>query len=241
MNPKFTRISNGSKRRDSKRNFIFLASIILGLTLFSLLVIQSMGEIMNTSVIAKSGITPDGFQLRLGLSTTVLPYGGSVNVSVFEYNTLSKVNNVSAASDWALSAFADWGCPQSSSAPIAFALYEGRYTTTNISGATALPLTPPGFGGGCPERDYASFTFNPESATMTATLRMGSATASQVSSAMSMSTSMIIHGFYSTTLTQRIGPNGSSFPALIHFTSGEYTVAGGDEWGDLVLSYLEVA
>jgi|SRR5579875_2248533 len=187
----------------------------------------------------QSAQAPNGLQLRLYLNATQISTGGAINASLIVYNTLTRTNSITAASDWVLSSVANGPCPLADAPPMSLAVFLGYYTQTNISAAVPLPLDPPGYQSLCPPRNFASFSFEPSSSTATAIGASANSTVFHLSLTGPVSASTILTGYYSTTKSE-IGPNGSSIPAFILFPSGTYTLVSGDEWGNIIFSYFEV-
>ena len=112
-----------------------------------------------------------------------------------------------------------------------YAIFQGYYILSNITGAVPLPMFPPGFALSCPALLFSSFEFRP--ASDVATVTGGVLDGREIT----LGASVGVPGYYST--TPQVLTNGSSY-TILHFKQGAYTVVAGDEWGDLAISHFEV-
>lgn len=174
-----------------------------------------------------------GLEFVLTLNSTMIRSGEAINVSMAVSNVLPKVNNVSTEKDWALPALLRWWpCTGISPAPMYFAMFQGYYTMANVSSATPLPFFPPGSAASCPaSRSPNYFLFEPSGDEV---IGFGGH--------FSMTTSESENGYYSTTEVASYEPNATqgTVPAFLSFSPGVYTIAAGDEWGDVVTLHLVV-
>jgi hypothetical protein len=150
---------------------------------------------------------------------------GSVMVSMVadEYNTLPRVNNVSASSAFALDGLSLGSCGRYAS-PYGVALYGGAYSAANLSLAQPLqiyPIVP------CPMfiRLVTGYLFQP--ASDTALILPGSGNATEMLSMVNAT------GLYSS------GAGMLSSP--VPLPPGTYTAAAGDEWGAVVAIQFTIA
>ncbi len=96
-----------------------------------------------------STVSPQGLQLQVELNTTAIRTGGALTAQVLLFNTLAR--NLSLVPDYsAMKELAkwDWDLSLCGSSPVydafSFALFQGHYTSANISLATGpLRLAPP--------------------------------------------------------------------------------------------------
>jgi hypothetical protein len=162
-----------------------------------------------------SASAPDattGLSLNLNLSTS---YNGWVILTVYEFNTLDRTNNVSAAGSWPSNASLFQWVQELYEANVGMAGYEilqGNYGVSNFTQGTALWLQPPpsllgccGLGEGSP----TSYAFQP------------------------LSEANVLSGSYAGYFV-----GGSTYTP---FSPGTYTVLAGDEWGDVAILHFTVA
>ena len=83
-----------------------------------------------------------GLQLRLSINTARLTAGETLQIDVSEYNTLSTTNNVAAVNSWGIGSLALGPCKNTFVQPFGVAVFQGRFTTQNISQASALRIYP---------------------------------------------------------------------------------------------------
>jgi hypothetical protein len=164
-----------------------------------------------------------GLSLHLSLNATVMLSGDHLNITSWEFNTLNSYNELNQSNNWALPSLLDWWPCQSYKH---FQIFQGYYTISNITGAIPLPEFPPGFGAECPYVGNTSYLLAP----LSDLLVVGG-------SSEPFTSSWILSGYYPT-ITQTL-TNGSTYITL-PFTQGEYTVAYGDEWGDIVTASFMV-
>lgn len=171
-----------------------------------------------------------GLNLSLSLGSNLISPGRSVTVSLDEWNTLSTMNVVPSASDWPLPGLALGPC--GNNLPIGVEIAQGFYTSANISSAQSLQLNRPGMYG-CPVifTRISSYSFEPNSDEAAA---MGSCSANPCFTARIDWTTNTT-GYWTSGALLKLAS-----PAFSNFTQGEYTVAGGDEWGALVILHFIV-
>ncbi len=198
-----------------------------------------------------------GLQLELATNVSVIythpqfPNESSgILVLISLFNTLATSNNLSAAEEWALPDLSPGLCSNYNQ-PFGIDVMKGYYTSSNITSSTPLPLFAPSF---CPVYfPPAFFVFDPKS--------------NYVNTVSSPKTSILLVTNYSSTFTrtsttQYTNPLGDAEREIplsgycctevpnaegtgftyrsIPFTEGTYTIAGGDEWGDLLLMHFTV-
>jgi len=198
-----------------------------------------------------------GLQLELATNVSVIYVhpqfpneSGGILVLISLLNTLSTSNNLSAAQDWPLPDLSPGMCSNYNQ-PFGIDVMNGYYTSTNISNASPLPLFAPSF---CPVYfPPAFFVFDPksnyvnmESSPATSILLVTNSTSTITMTSTRQNTNPLgdaereipLNGYCCTEV-----PNsaGTSFTyGSIPFQVGTYTIAGGDEWGDLVLMHFTV-
>ena len=169
--------------------------------------------------------TSDSLQLRLSLNATIVAPGQSFAITVSEFNTLTTTNNVTAANSWALDGLELGPCGHSygpTQGPLGVEVFAGHYTATNISQAQPLAIFP--FPVGCPQfvRLITGFYFQPLSDAAYWLPSFGG-------NGTSVAGSVTVGSVYAA---------GAATGAPL--IPGMYTVAGGDEWGNLLLLYVQV-
>jgi hypothetical protein len=158
-----------------------------------------------------------GLQLTLGLNSTVLLSGQTLQVAVDEFNTLSTVNNVSASRQWPAQVSLG-SCTNLNFKPFGIAVYSGHVDAQNLSQATPLqifPIVP------CPMlmRLITGYDFQPSSAQAVILPSVGAAPSS-------MAANINVSSTYS----------GQPKP----LPPGPYTVLAADEWGAMAFLYFTV-
>ena len=132
------------------------------------------------------------------------------------------MNNVSRSSKWQLAALLNWTassslCPKWDN----FVIFMGYYNQVNISHATnPIIIVAPNAALMCPNRNYSIYFFEPMSTQVSVT---------SIGNTVSMNDSSVVPGHYS------VGAKSVS-----PFASGTYTIAGGDEWGQLDILHFRV-
>lgn len=164
--------------------------------------------------------SPDGLRLTLSLDSSTVMSGQPVTVEVSETNTLSSQLNISSSSRWPTVGLRTGSC-YASVYPFGFALFSGRYTQANLSGAAPLQVFP---AVPCPlfMRLVTGYLF--EAGGGSAVILPGTGPATL------MAVNATITGTY----------DGASSGGAQPLPSGTYTVVAGDEWGAVVFLYLDV-
>ena len=173
-----------------------------------------------------------GLQLLLSLNSTDFSQGQYVSVNITELNTLGQVNNLTKEGDWQVNSLALGPCG-TMNYPIGIAFFSGFYSASNISSATPLRLYAPG-SYACPMilADITTYSFQPMSDVANV---FGASTSSPFISNMNVTSEITQNGYWGSNNSSSV--NSSSFNS---FAPGVYTVAGGDEWGQLVLLHFIV-
>lgn len=181
-----------------------------------------------------------GLRLGLELSNAI----GGIDVTVDEYNTLNRVNNVTSASEWAI--YSNSLRDICDNQVVSFAVYQGNYGGGNFTTASPLILSSPGSGNICPELSPSVvYSFSPDSGVASAPAGAFGPTLASKNVTLSDSLS----GYFT------CGENVPSFrPAnasgvwicaqdtskAIPFPLGTYTVVALDQWGDVAVAHFEV-
>jgi hypothetical protein len=153
-----------------------------------------------------------GLSLNLNLSTS---YDEWVVFTVYEFNTLDRANNVSAAGNWPSNASLFQWVQEDYETNVGMAGYEilqGNYGLNNFTQGTALWLQPPPSLLNCcgmVEGPPTSYAIQP------------------------LSKANILSGSYAGYFV-----GGSTYTP---FSPGIYTVLAGDEWGDVAILHFIVA
>ena len=184
------------------------------------------------SVNSASSQSANGLSLSLSLdSKTYLP-GREVSIVIAVKNTLSIENDVSVSDNWSYSNLGLGPCdigPGGFGYPYGVAVFQGDYTSSNLSSATPLSLYDYSVIVPCPgPMPSAEYDFKPLSDIATV-----------LSSASSFPNSTYAVNFE---LTEAGYWTGVSPGVTKHdFAPGVYTVVAGDEWGSLVLLHFTVS
>ncbi len=155
-----------------------------------------------------------------------------MNVTMSEYNSRAEMNNVTHSDTWPVQELGIGPCGPINY-PTGVAIFNGYYTSSNITAAKALTLYTPGIYN-CPAIfSVSSYLFYPMNSTAVV---YGSCSPGPCFTT-SISVSLTFGGYWTGTIP--IGAlSGGTFQA---FPRGHYTVAAGDEWGQLDLLYFVVS
>jgi hypothetical protein len=171
-------------------------------------------------------------KLELSINSSTIQSGQSINISLSLFNTLPRINNVTRASDWAIPALENssgdfYSCPGWDSVLV----FNGYYTQSNVSSAIPMNVNVDG-PAYCPNLNFDNYVFQPTSSQAT----VYGAIADSSGVEYSMTSTNTIAGF--------VSPNSSytqtSSAIPTPFGLGIYTIAAGDEWGQMVLLYFVV-
>lgn len=169
----------------------------------------------------------NGLSLSLSLNSTTFQPGQEVAVVLDEQNMLATVNDVSTSNSWPLSGLILGPCG-TLNYPIGIAIFQGYYTSSNVSSATPLQLYKPGIYH-CPMilSGINAYAFQPLSDSASV---IGSCEPNPCFTDFKVSSEVTVTGYWS---------NGQE-SILGNFTPGVYTVVGGDEWGSLAVLHFIV-
>ena len=161
--------------------------------------------------------------IHLDLNATTILAGQTISINISEYNDLPTSINVTSSGDWRLSGLALDPCG-TLFYPFGIAVFQGHYSSDNISNAKSLNLFPANFF--CAKTIFSNewFMFQPLS---------DYASTSQSSSPIPIRSSISLNGTW-TGANSKIGLNFSNF------SPGTYTVAVGDEWGHLIIANFQL-
>jgi hypothetical protein len=213
------------------------ALVLLGITLIGL---PACGESTMTTPTATPPISTfttntsfksvNGLMLSLSLNATTFQPGQEISVVIDEQNTLPTGNNVSASNNWPLNGLSlDSPCGPLDY-PFGIAVFQGYYTSLNVSSATPLQIYNPGIVTSCGfPPAVSSYSFAPLSDTANVFI-IGDPNPSLTD--FKVSSEITVTGYWTWTHGQE--------PTLGNFTPGVYTVVGGDEWGTLAVLHFVV-
>ena len=173
-------------------------------------------------------------KLELSINSSRIQSGQAVNISVSLFNTLSRINNVTGASGWAIPVLQNFSgdffpCPAWESVLVS----SGYYTQANISSSIPMnvSISSPSY---CPNLDFRNYVFQPNSSQAAAYGVFENSSGITYNTA--LTSSNVITGFVSLYESNSGNITISSTP----FSDGAYTIAAGDEWGQMVLLHFVV-
>ena len=184
-------------------------------------------------LISNATNTSLGLQLQLTIGSAVYHPGDNVSVNITEYNILGTQNNVTAANNWPNETSPITVCDPIY--PLRVGIVRGFYVSNNISQISSTQIVhfiDPNVVYPCQFIPViSSYNFQPQSDNASALC------SSTVSNCYYPMTSSIV--FNGSWIEQNnSGTNTSA--TLENLSPGVYTVAGGDEWGDLTLLHFVV-
>ncbi len=183
-----------------------------------------------------------GLELQISENSSVIPSQDAINISFSLWNALSKPNNFTTSNDWVVQGLEAGPC-QNFYSPIGIAVYRGYYDENNVSAANPLPIWAVVeciasyiFNGttivGLP-LNYSSYSLFPNS-------NVGYYEAYYTE----YNSQNISEGWFPTTLggysIVYASSSGAGFNSLGSSQPYIYTVAVGDEWGQLALLHFQV-
>jgi hypothetical protein len=193
---------------------------------------QQSSEIGLTLLAQSTTNSTLGLKFTLTVNTTTVQSGQGINISSSIYNVRSAENNVTGASEWALSNLNNYTsqpvpCPSYAY----FQIFQGYFTQSNISSAKdPLQLSPPGLGLPCTGGKFSYYVLQPQS--NLARSLAGTPPPTYITLPMGFSRS--INETYNSPTNANTVSTSPLHPSV-------YTIAGGDEWGQLVILYFTVA
>jgi len=188
------------------------------------------GTYVNSFPALGSATTPaNGLSLRLSINATTIMSGQTVNVTVGDYNTLRTMENFSVLNSWPLKGLAVGPCGTLNE-PFGVAVFRGYYAASSISSAKALQLFAPGIYT-CPAilSGITQYSFYPQSSVA----QIWGSCSPEPCPFRTNPQSIRVNGFWNTVPIVQ-------YSYHTELTPGVYTVAAGDEWGQLVLLYFVV-
>ncbi len=181
----------------------------------------------SLALTASSTNRATGLSLELALNATTVKSGQAVDIMASETNTLPTMNNVTASNQWPVKGLAVFESPCGTvNHPFGMALYRGYYG--NVSLAKPLQLYAPEPVYHCPMilSKITQYSFYPENSTA----QIWGSCVPGPCQTFAMFASLPVKGYWNTGFL-------SDHTALI---PGVYTVAAGNEWGQLELLYFVV-
>jgi hypothetical protein len=206
--------------------------------------IEELSPVTMSSLNRSSGLT---IQLAMNTSTVFenplsANESGGILIMISLYNTLPTANNLSSAQGWPMQGLLAGPC--SGYKPIGIAVMKGFYTAGNISAGQPLPLFQEVF---CPQYFPAAYyIFGPTSDYVRMASKpnspIGTSNLTTAQSSNPLGDMLAVVPLDGSCCRQIPGPQncGCYVYASIPFSTGTYTVVGGDEWGDLVLLHFSV-
>ena len=174
-------------------------------------------------------VSVNDLKLSLSLNSTTLQTGQSVSIVIDEQNMLPVVNNVSSSDSWLLSGLSLCSCG-TINYPFGVAIFQGYYSSANVSTATPLMLYDPGALHGCPMilSEITAYVFQPS---INIADIFGSCDPNPCTSDTEMNATVSATGYWM----------GSPTATLTNFSPGIYTVVAGDEWGTSAVLHFTVS
>jgi len=251
-------LEGGSKLISIRKILITFATlavlfVLVGLY-FDTAVNSSSGGVVTTTEISTIGTTVQSFNPKLGLNfsltvnATVIPSNESIDVALNVTNVKSLQNQLSASNSWAISGLStpcDFGYYNFSSS-FGVAFFRGDYDSSNIS--TGTPISVWGAAVECP-MDFAGNTtsaLGPWLKITSYVLSPDSDNGTESGDYESYQTQNVTSGTFPTVLNfqANIYANDSNsdygYNSLQSSSTANYTIAAGDEWGQIVLIHFAV-
>jgi hypothetical protein len=193
---------------------------------------------LDNSASATSNV--NGLKLSLAINVTTVRSGGAIQVTMSETNTLPLTSNVTSASWVTKGTSISWPFPGGQpfptdrlDTPMVLAMYSGYFTADNISSGQPLLLLP--YQESSMPWRISFYVFQPTSANATTFGSVNQSVTHSDTGAWWTKPVMGSASFWGT--YQDINFDSREMQKL---PPGFYTIAGGDEWGQLVLLYFVV-
>ena len=171
--------------------------------------------------------------------------GEDVAITATLFNPLPQNNNVSVSSDWpfyGLSMYDENWPPCAYYSPLELVVLEGNYSLSQMRETPTGPL----FEDSCMESyTINSFNFQPDNDSVYVTGKSSESLNVSTYGPVDASVTVTTNGYWdnssSIAYSPDYGSSGLGFLAAQHpFVPGVYTIAVGDEWGELVVFHLTV-
>ncbi|MHB8567248.1 MAG: hypothetical protein ACYC7D_13085 [Nitrososphaerales archaeon] len=185
------------------------------------------GVLNNYPTAAQTTNSTLGLELKLSINSATFSPGQGVLVNITEYNTLDRLNNVSVARNWPIGGLTLGPCGVNN--PVGAAIFQGYFTSSNISAGSPLSLFASGTYN-CPAFLFVRYyVFQPMSDDGSTYVLSGNGTSTFCcGNPPPISGSLNVTSYWDRTNTEH------------SLSAGVYTVIGGDEWGQLVLLHFVV-
>ena len=228
---------NGKRKMERWVHVCLVMLTIFGMAL--ILVTMSCGNpatqtMLTDSVNASVSKSGHGLCLTLSVDSTTYQSGQEITMFVDEQNSLSKVNHVLSSSKWPLNGLElgpSYPCGiLSSYYPFGVAVFQGYYTSSNLSKAVPLNLNEPDvIMHGCILRIGHNFAYDFKPLSDIEILDYG--TNNQDLNNIVLKDEIGLKGYWT----------NDSVSQFNNFDPGVYTVIAGDEWGALVILHFTVS
>ena len=203
-----------------------LVLIILAAGCTSITQPTSSTSTYDNKINTASSASANGLSLSLSLDTTTYRPGQEISIVLDVKNTWPETNHVPISNNWPYSDLASGQCDLG--APYGIAIFQGDYTSSNLSTATTLALWDYSLVVPCPiEIPVNYYVFEPLSDIATAF----SSEASFPNFTEATNFELTETGYWTGTR-----PNVTKH----NFTPGVYTVVAGDEWGAMLVLHFTV-
>jgi hypothetical protein len=170
----------------------------------------------------------NGLRLSLSLDATTYKAGQEITITIDEQNTRSTANNNAAAQNWPMAKLAVGPCG-TLNYPFGMAVFKGYFSSDDVVAAAPVTLYDPGTIYHCP-LILAGITAYDFKASSNAADIIGACEPNPCLLDMTMQTVILVKGYWTT----------GSMVNLNNFDPGIYTVAAGDEWGNLAILHFTI-
>jgi hypothetical protein len=174
-------------------------------------------------------ISSYGLSLTLSLNSTTYHPGEQISVTIDEKNILAKENNIHGADRWPVQGLRLGPCR--TVYPFGISILRGYYDAKNVAAIAPLQLFDPNALYSCPPilaAVYYDFDFQPWSNVVAIYTNYDHFTPLSIN----MTTTVTSAGFWTGSR-----PNAT----FSNFTTGIYTIVGGDEWGAFVILHFTIS
>jgi len=199
---------------------MFTVAVVVVIALVGGLLIERGGGVASQNLMSTYVDQANGLKLQLGVNSSEIGPGQSLQVSISEVNRLGTLNNVSTANLWQAVGLSLSSCGRGP-LPFGMAIYRGNVDASNVTSAKPLSLFPP---VACPDfvRLITGYLFQPSNSMATILPSFGNQSPTNVSSTLTLT------GEY-------MGAQE------VAFSPGLYTLVAGDEWGSILFLNFTVA
>lgn len=197
---------------------------------------QSSTSTAVTSLTTSTNVSGTSkLSLRLRINSTTLTVGQNLSVSISDFNSADTSENVSVAAKWPISNLTLYACG-TLDFPFGVAIIKGNYDEGNLSSGATLQVVEGGPQSCQSGPNFTNYYFEPNSDK--ATLSGGCVSSSSCEQPFYMSQTIVISGYWTGGVPVPMEPTA---PSILHpLQPGEYTVVGGDEWGEVAILHFVV-